>query len=219
MPKRLKIESIPYPGAWIYSFIARKSPPLKDLYNEVAEEVTATLASGRVLDVGTGPGYLPIAIARRAPSLDITGIDLSPTMVRIARTNAKKGGFADRVRFLRANASDLPFEDGYFDFVVSTLSLHHWSKPLECLKEILRVLKEDREAWIYDARRDTTKEVNAQFRGRYGWFLAFIFLNLVRVHSSVTMREIETILVSPELDFSRRKVVDKGVFLELKLVK
>ncbi|RZN37020.1 MAG: class I SAM-dependent methyltransferase [Methanophagales archaeon ANME-1-THS] len=219
MSKRLKIERIPYPGARIYSFVALKSLPLKDLYNEVAEEVTATMASGRVLDVGTGPGYLPLAIAKRAPRLDITGIDLSPAMVKIARTNAKRKVYSDRVRFVHANASDLPFKEGDFDLVVSTLSFHHWSKPLECLTEILRVLKADGEAWIYDARRDTTKEVNAQFRSRYGWFLAFIFLNLVRAHSSVMMREIEAILSSPELGFSKRKVVDKGVFLELKLVK
>lgn len=219
MSKRLKIESIPYPGARIYSFIALKSPPLRDLCKEVAEGVTATMASGRILDVGTGPGYLPIAIAKRAPSLDITGIDLSPAMVKIARTNAQKRGFSDRVRFLHANASNLPFEEGDFDLVVSTLSFHHWARPLECLTEIHRILKEEGEAWIYDARRDTTKEVNAQFRSRYGRLLAFIFLNLVRAHSSVTMREIEAVLSSPELGFSRRKVVDKGVFLELKLVK
>jgi len=219
MTKRLKIESIPYPGAWVYSFIARKSPPLRDLYREVADEVTSTIASGRILDVGTGPGYLPLEIAKRAPSLVITGVDLSPAMVKIASTNAKTRGFSDRVRFLRANASNLPFEDGYFDLVVSTLSLHHWSRPSECLKEIHRVLKADGEAWIYDARRDTTKEVNEQFRRRYGWFLAFLSLNLVRAHSSVRLKEIEAILSAPEVGFSRRIVVDKGLFLKLELVK
>jgi ubiquinone/menaquinone biosynthesis C-methylase UbiE len=220
MNKRLKFEGIPYPGARIYSFIAIKSPPLRDLCKEAAEEITATMASGRVLDVGTGPGYLPLEIAKRAPSLDITGIDLSPAMVKIAGTNAKRRGYSDRVRFLHANASNIPFEEGDFDLVVSTLSFHHWARPLECLKELHRVLKEKGEAWIYDARRDTTREVNLQFRSRYGWFLAFLFLNLVRAHSSVTMREIEAALSSsPRLGFSRRIVVDKGVFIKLKLAK
>ena len=219
MTKRVKIESIPYPGAWVYSFIARKSQPLSDLYKEVADEVTSTIASGRILDVGTGPGYLPFEIAKRAPSLTITGIDLSSAMVRIARANAIKRGFSDRLRFLQANASDLPFEDGYFDLVVSTLSFHHWARPLDCLKELHRVLKADAEAWIYDARRDTTKEVNTQFRKRYGWLLAFLALNLARAHSSVTLKEIEAILASPELGYSRRIVVDKGLFLKLELVK
>ncbi|MBE0516183.1 MAG: hypothetical protein IBX41_02165 [Methanophagales archaeon] len=97
--------------------------------------------------------------------------------------------------------------------------MHHWSRPSECLKEINRVLKANGEAWIYDARRDTTKEVNAQFRRRYGWFLALVFLNLVRAHSSLTRREIDEILSSPEIRFSQRTVVDKGVIIKLQLVK
>lgn len=219
MKRRFKIESIPNPGARVYSLIARKSPPLRDLCLEVAEEVTSRLNSGRILDVGTGPAYLPVEIAKRAPNLEIVGIDLSPAMVAIATKNAEKRGVSDRVRVQRANAADLPFEDGYFDLVVSTLSLHHWLRPSECLKEINRVLKENGEAWIYDARRDTTKEVNAQFRERYGWLLAFVFLNLVRAHSSITVREIDEILSSPEIRFSRKTVVDKGVILKLQLVK
>jgi ubiquinone/menaquinone biosynthesis C-methylase UbiE len=219
MKRRVKIESIPNPGARVYSLIARKSPPLRDLCLEVAEEVTAKLRSGRILDVGTGPGYLPVEIAKRAPNLELVGIDLSPAMVAIATKNAEKRGVSARVRVQRANAADLPFEDGYFDLVVSTLSLHHWLKPSECLKEINRVLNENGEAWIYDARRDTTKEVNAQFRERYGWLLAFVFLNLVRAHSSITAREIDEILSSPEIRFSKRRVVDKGVILKLQLVK
>jgi ubiquinone/menaquinone biosynthesis C-methylase UbiE len=97
-------------------------------------------------------------------------------------------------RLLWADAAKLPFDDGSFDLVLSTLSLHHWSQPLECLTEVHRVLKPQHEAWIYDARRDTTKEVNAAFRRKYGWFLAVLFLKLVRAHSSVTLHEVETLL-------------------------
>ena len=215
----MKIESIPAPGARVYAVIARKGPQLRDLHNAVAEEATATLTAGRILDVGTGPGYLPVALALRAPQLAIDDIDLSPAMVTIARNNAAKSGVADRVRFQRANAADLPFEDGSFDLVLSTFSLHHWSQPLECLTEIHRVLKPQHEAWIYDARRDTTKEVNAAFRRKYGWFLAFLFLKLVRAHSSVTLHEIETMLASSEMPFSSTHVIDQGVFLKLQLVK
>jgi ubiquinone/menaquinone biosynthesis C-methylase UbiE len=215
----VKIESIPAPGARIYAVIARKGPQLRDLRQAVAEEAIATLTAGRVLDVGTGPGYLPIALAQRAPQLAIDGIDLSHAMVTIARKNAEKSGVANRVRFQRANAADLPFEDGSFGLIISTLSLHHWSQPLECLTEIHRVLKPQHEAWIYDARRDTTKEVNAAFRRQYGWFLAVLFLKLVRAHSSVTLHEVETLLASPSIPFSSTHVIDQGVFLKLQLVK
>ena len=215
----MKIESIPAPGARIYAVIARKSPSLRDLCNAVAAEVTAAITAGRILDVGTGPGYLPIRIATQAPGLELDGIDLSPAMVKLARKAAAKRGVADRVRFHRAHAANLPFDDGSFDLVISTLSFHHWARPLECLTELHRVLKPQHEAWIYDARRDTTNEVNAAFRNDYGRFVAFLFLKLVRAHSSVTLHELETLLASPELRFTKATIIDRGVFLKLQLVK
>jgi ubiquinone/menaquinone biosynthesis C-methylase UbiE len=124
----MKIESIPAPGAYVYAWIAHTSPPLRALCNAVAREVTASITTGRILDVGTGPGYLPIEIATRAPGLELDGIDLSPAMVKLARKTAAKRGVADRVRFHRAHAAELPFDDGSFDLVISTLSFHHWAR-------------------------------------------------------------------------------------------
>lgn len=219
MKKLLKIEGIPDLAAKVYSLIARKSPLLRDFYKEVAEEVRSKISSGRILDVGTGPGYLPLEIAKRSQSLEIIGIDISSAMVKIASRNAENMGFSGRVMFQLGNAASLPFEDGHFDFVVSTVSLHHWLRPAECLKEIYRVLKDNGEAWIYDIRRDTPEEVNAQVRRKYGWFLSFLFLKIVRAHSSVTLRGIEEILSSPEVGFSKKSVEDKGVILKLRLLK
>jgi len=70
----------------IYSLIASKSPLLKDLYNEVIEEITTRISYGRILNVGTGPGYLPLEIAKRTPSLEITGIDISLATVKLANS-------------------------------------------------------------------------------------------------------------------------------------
>lgn len=219
MKKLLKIEGIASLGAKAYSLLARKNPLLIDLYKKVAEEVCSRISSGRILDVGTGPGYLPFEIAKRSQSLEIIGIDISPAMVKIASRNAEYMGLSDRIRFQFGNAASIPFEDGYFDFVVSTISFHHWLKPIQCIKEIYRVLKDDGEAWIYDIRRDTTKDVNAQVMNKYGWFFSFFFLNIVRAHSSVTLREVEEILSSPEISFSKKSVDDKWVILKLRLLK
>lgn len=126
-------------------------------------------------------------------------------------------GFSDRVKFQTGTATNLPFGEGYFDFVISTASFHHWLKPIECLKEIYPVLKENGEAWIYDIRRDTTKEVNAQLKEKHGWFLSFFFLNIVRPHSSVRRGDVEEILSSSEIIFSKKIVEDNGVMLKLSL--
>lgn len=203
----------------MYPLIAKRCPPLKDLYRGVAKEISSRISSGRILDVGTDPGYLPLEIARRSANLEIIGIDISPAMVKVARRNAESMGLSEHVKFQIVNAANLPFENRYFDLVISTLSLHHWFRPAECIKEIHRVLHENGEAWIYDVKRDTTREANAQVRRRYGRFLSFLFLNIVRAHSFLTLGEVEAILSSPEIGFSGKVVDGQGVILKLRLSK
>lgn len=217
--KRLKIEAIPNPVVKLYALIARKSPCIRDIHQEVAEEVCSKISSGRILDVGTGPGYVPFEIAQRAPGLEIVGIDLSSGMVDIANKKAKELGLDNRVRFKLANASSLPFPDEYFDFVISTLSLHHWSDPSAGFKEIFRVLKNNGQACIYDLRKDTPKEVNMQARTKYGWFLAFLFLNVVRLHSSMSLKHAQELLSALDVNFSQKSVQGNGVILVLQFLK
>lgn len=50
-------------------------------------------------------------------------------------------------------AEAMPFPDGRFDLVVSTLSLHHWLDAKAGLAEMLRVLKPGGQAGIYDVPR------------------------------------------------------------------
>jgi len=215
----MKIEAIPNVVSGLYAFIARKNPCIRDIHQEVTKEVCAKISSGRILDLGTGPGYLPFAMAKIAPGLEIVGIDLSSGMVELARKKARELGFSNRVTFEVANAARLPFEDGSFDFVVSTLSLHHWSNPAACFKEIYRVLKDNAQADIFDLRRDTTKEVNAEVRQKYGWFLSFLLLRFVRAHSSMTLKQAKDILSSTDASFSKKSAQGRGVILDLQVVK
>lgn len=53
------------------------------------------LAEGDWVDLGTGSGAIPIAIALEAPDLSLHGVDISPQALRIARTNGEAYGFAD----------------------------------------------------------------------------------------------------------------------------
>ncbi len=215
----MRIEAIPNFAVKFYSLIARKVPCIIDIHQQVAQEISAKISTGKMLDAGTGPGYLPFAIAKRVPGVEIVGIDLSSGMVDVANKKSEKLGLANRVTFKTANVGNLPFENESFDMVISSLSLHHWAKPVEYIKEIHRVLKKGGQAYIYDIWKDTPKEIEEQVRRRYGWFLGFIFLTVVRSHSSMTFKEAQDILSALPVNFAEKSIHNIGAVLKLQLVK
>ena len=123
---------------------------LEGFYARVAGEVAAAHPGGNLLEVGSGPGRLAVRLAREAPGMTLTGIDISGAMVERAARRAARAGLSERVRFEVGDVAALPLSDEEFDGFVSTLSLHHWSDPASGLAEIYRVLKPGGEALIYD---------------------------------------------------------------------
>jgi ubiquinone/menaquinone biosynthesis C-methylase UbiE len=213
------MESIPGTGAWIYSKIVARSPFIKDLYESVAEEVSSKLDSGRILDIGTGPGMVPLEIARKSKGLEIHAIDISHEMVEIANKNARRAGLSERARFQYGSAEKIPFEKDYFDLVITTLSFHHWAKPEDCLKEVSRVLKENSELWIYEMKHDPSEENKNELKRRYGLFLSLMVLNFVRAHSSIGFSKIQKMQSYKNLGFREIGTDDKGMFVKLSLRK
>jgi ubiquinone/menaquinone biosynthesis C-methylase UbiE len=95
-----------------------------------------------VLDIGCGTGSLAIAAKRRVgPGGTVRGIDASPELIARARKKARKAGVD--VSFTNGVVEALPFPDGHFDAVLSTLMLHHLPREArqQCAREMRRVLK------------------------------------------------------------------------------
>lgn len=111
------------------------------LFKQVAISITQFLARGLVLDVGTGPGHLPIEIARSSPNVRVIGIDIALELLTDGLKKAKKEGLNNRVSFLRANIEFLPFANDTFEMVQSVFSLHLWNNQHLGIGEIYRVLK------------------------------------------------------------------------------
>ncbi len=177
MKKRTIVERIPGPFASLYEKATRMV--IASYYGQVAEEIVANLKAGTILDLGTGPGYLPIEIVKRCPSIRVIGIDLTRKLINMAKLNALKSGVADRLHFEVGNAARLRFEDSYCDMVISTGMLHSLKDPVMVLRECYRVLKPGREAWIYDPAKVSsqvdTNKWKASFT-RKERFLYFLFL-------------------------------------------
>ncbi len=87
----------------------------------------------RVLDLGSGPGYVAAAARRRG--CEAVGVDFSPAMVELARSMHPGS------QFEVGDAQDLPFDGGSFDAVAGNFALHHVARQELALREARRVLR------------------------------------------------------------------------------
>jgi ubiquinone/menaquinone biosynthesis C-methylase UbiE len=138
-----------------YSRAARKF--IGREYRRLNEFIVAELRlnpRGRILEIGPGPGWIGILLAKQLPGSEIVGLELSPDMIRIAEQN-RAVEEVENVRFVQGDAADLSkFEAASFDGVVSNGSLHHWLDPVVVFDEVARVLKPGGVLAINDNRRD-----------------------------------------------------------------
>ncbi len=94
-----------------------------------------------ILDAGCTVGHNTLPWAKNFPDAEVTGIDVSPGVVRYAAARAASFGLP--VRFMQMNATELAFPDASFDMVFSSMFLHEL--PLKDIRryfrEAFRVLK------------------------------------------------------------------------------
>lgn len=114
-----------------------------------------------VLDVGCGRGLLLMGAAVRVPNGVAVGVDLwrgrhlSGNSPQLTRGNAAAEGLADRVRLVTGDARELPFAEGSFDVVLSSLALHNIHSGAErrrAVAEIARVVAPGGRVALLDIR-------------------------------------------------------------------
>ena len=97
--------------------------------------------SDSVLEVGSGPGLGLQLAATRAHQGRVVGVDLSDTMLEMARHRNHAQIEASRVELHYGAADKLPFDDATFDKAMTMNSLHLWPDPVAGLREIKRGLR------------------------------------------------------------------------------
>ncbi|MCZ9886096.1 class I SAM-dependent methyltransferase [Brachyspira hyodysenteriae] len=90
----------------------------------------------KLLDIGSGTGYLINMLKKYKASAEFYGLDLSEEMINISKSKNIKDA-----EFILGSANKLPFNDNTFDIVTCIQSFHHYPYPDEAMKEVYRVLK------------------------------------------------------------------------------
>ena len=220
MKEWIKIERIPGVLAGAYEKATRMV--IESYYGPVAGEIVANLNEGTILDLGTGPGYLPLEIVKRSPTISVVGVDLSRKLIEIARSNAAKAGLADRLTFQAGNAGRLEFADSSFDMVISTGMLHSLKEPVAVLQEIHRVLKAGREAWIFDPAKVASAVDRKKWKASLNWqerFFLWLF-QLFGLHKPIkTYTREQAIALIAKTDFENYRIDTRQNEIRIKLQK
>ena len=118
---------------------------------------------GKILEAGTGKGYLALEIAKKGYAL--TTYDIDRKIQRIAKMNLAYAGVLGRAKFVIEKKDKLSFKDKSFDVIFCVNTLHHLEKSQTVLDEFLRVVS------------DTGKIILSDFTGK-------TFKIMDRVHKS-----------------------------------
>ncbi len=92
----------------------------------------------RVLDLGTGNGFLAAALAHRGA--EVVAVDVSPAALDLARTRAEASRVADRIRFQLSSAEEISVPDRSVDAVCGLFVLHHTQLDVTA-RELARVMR------------------------------------------------------------------------------
>jgi ubiquinone/menaquinone biosynthesis C-methylase UbiE len=115
------------------------------LFEDIARTVADVLQEGRLLDIGTGPGRLLAEFNRQIPKLELFGLDISASMLKVAAKNLEHVANVD---LKLGNIVHTDYQDDFFDCMVSSGSFYNWDKPVEGLNEVYRILKPGRKAFM-----------------------------------------------------------------------
>jgi ubiquinone/menaquinone biosynthesis C-methylase UbiE len=212
----------PYKGRGMEGATARWYASLTrnslDRFQTLARRVATEIPEGaRVLEVAPGPGYFAIELAKLG-RYTIVGLDISRTLVDIAGRNAAHAGVA--VDFRVGDAAHMPFEVQSFDYLFCSAAFKNFTRPLEALREMYRVLKPGGRALIIDLRGDASMEsirraVKEMHVGGLNALITRLTFRFMLLKRAYTRQQFEQLLA--QTDFGPVQIKEDLIAYELSL--
>jgi ubiquinone/menaquinone biosynthesis C-methylase UbiE len=116
-------------------------------------EIAGSRGEVTALDLGTGPGDIPLRLLRARPNWRVVAADASPGMLDYARRAVAGAGLGGSIHLVLADAKALPFGSGAFDVVFSNSILHHITGVGRFWEEVRRVGKRGAGVLLRDLAR------------------------------------------------------------------
>ena len=112
---------------------------------------------GHIIDLGCGPGDIPIRFAQAFPSCRITGVDASEAMITLAGAAVKQAGLADQIAFCCERFQTVSLVEPA-DAAVSNSLLHHVPNPLQFWYRLRQLVKPGSPVLVMDLFRPDSSE-------------------------------------------------------------
>ena len=148
---------------------------LQGLGPDVRKELASRLPHDdvKVLDVGTGSAGNAEFLARSLSKKSrIWTLDPSPEVLVEAKKRLAAKGLNSKIEFVRADASETGLQSGFFECVVSVMTLHHIEDLRPAAREMMRVLKAHGKILLVDYRSEVASKLHFAFRHAESYFFA-----------------------------------------------
>ena len=133
-----------------------------DRFREYFSEFT----EGHILDLGCGPGDIPIRLVRALPACRVIAVDAAGSMIELAGEKVKQAGLADRIILRCERFQDTSLAEPA-DAVVSNSLLHHVPNPLQFWYRLRQLVKRDSPVLVMDLLRPDSPEEGQAIVDRY----------------------------------------------------
>jgi demethylmenaquinone methyltransferase / 2-methoxy-6-polyprenyl-1,4-benzoquinol methylase len=122
-----------------------------------AAEIVASWHPNTIADLATGTGDLALAIQKKLPHAELTGVDFLPEMLELAQRKGVR-------RVVLSDAMKLPFDDASFDCVTIAFGLRNLENCSAALTEMRRVLNANGHLLVLEFSLPTTPALRAVYR-------------------------------------------------------
>ena len=120
------------------------------LWRRKAVRMLLSEGPSEVLDVATGTADFAIEAARKAPFLNVVGVDISAGMLDIGRKKVSRAGQDGRVELVLGDGESLPFKDNRFDAFTVAFGVRNFENLTAGLREMQRTLKPGGKGYILE---------------------------------------------------------------------
>ena len=113
---------------------------------------------GRVVDIGCGPADVLVRLATTNPKIEITAIDGSAPMIRLAQQAVRAARLEIQIKLMQGHIPGLPLEEHSYDAVLSKDMLHHLPDPSALWNEVKRLGRPGALVYVMDLCRPDTPD-------------------------------------------------------------